>query len=582
MTVVEAVPQARPNRSQRAVLSATAAEGVSEDALAVLAAVPGWWRNRCVDAGIPLDEVRSLEEALAAPAPFPAEAYEQIRTRDDLNDVSPEELADAYVTALDGKVRTSDGRHYTPAPLAQALYDQAVAVLKRPPEGLVWDPACGAGMLLLPALRDWLRRHTDCGPGEVIEKSRTVVGGRDLDVAAVWLGNVLLAAELLPMWAKIDATARTALPTLLSVGDGLQAPPTSPQLALLNPPYGRVRLDERDRERWSHVLFGHANRYGLFMGAMAEYLAPDGAMSALVPAGWLGGSYFQRLRSFLASSAPLKRLTYVGGRSGVFSTGVLQETVLATFKSGASHGAVVCGRVTLNGKTVSTAIGRGHLRRPVDGPWLLPRTEEDVSLISAAQGMKYRLADYGWSVSTGPLVWNRHKSQLSDHPAGNAVKIIWAADLDGGVLHQDPSRDELRYLTLRERDERVLVLDRPAVLVQRTTAPEQPRRLLATALDSRSLASWGGRVSVENHVNVLTADPQLALAPAKLSPRLLTALLSSEAADRLYRCLTGSVAVSAYELSALPLPPPKTIALLGEVADELLQKEIACVYGLVL
>jgi hypothetical protein len=31
--------------------------------------------------------------------------------------------------------------------------------------------------------------------------------------------------------------------------------------------------------------------------------------------------------------------------------------------------------------------------------------------------LPWRLADYGYAVSTGPLVWNRHKDQLSDRPS---------------------------------------------------------------------------------------------------------------------------------------------------------------------
>jgi adenine-specific DNA-methyltransferase len=43
------------------------------------------------------------------------------------------------------------------------------------------------------------------------------------------------------------------------------------------------------------------------------------------------------------------------------------------------------------------------------------------------------------------------------------------------------------------------------------------------------------------------------------SPRVpqetLAAFLNSSVADRVFRCLSGSVAVSAYELEAIPLPP---------------------------
>ncbi|MGW3723197.1 Eco57I restriction-modification methylase domain-containing protein [Streptomyces sp. NPDC005133] len=577
MSEVEvATAMVRANRAQRAVMAASGAADLSHDALSVLATIPSWWRQRAAAAGLRSTQALSVDDAVAARPSFDPELLYEVAPREDLLDASPEELANAYVVALDSAVRSSDGRHYTPLPLAQALYRQATETLGAQPDGLVWDPASGAGMLLLPALRAWLEHRADTEPDLILAAVSSAIGGRDLDSAAVWLGNVLLAAELLPVWAKVPNHRRRPLPALLEVGDGLAAPPSRPQISILNPPYGRVRLTPQDRQRWGHVLFGHANRYGLFMAAAAEHLAPGGVMSALVPAGWLGGSYFQRLRSYLATTAPLTHLTYVSDRSGVFSTGVLQETVLATFRHGEAARNTTCERLTINGEVTRETIGVGRLPESGDRPWLLPRQAADTALIEAAQRMTHRLADHHWAVSTGPLVWNRHKPQLSAKPKDEAIKIIWAADLDGGELHQDPARDHQRYLHLRERDEKVLVLERPAVLTQRTTAPEQPRRLLAAALDAETLARWGGRVSVENHVNVLTAQRD----DSELLPQILTALLDSEALDRLYRCLTGSVAVSAYELSALPLPAPDTLREWAKLPDDQLSAAINAVYGL--
>jgi adenine-specific DNA-methyltransferase len=45
-----------------------------------------------------------------------------------------------------------------------------------------------------------------------------------------------------------------------------------------------------------------------------------------------------------------------------------------------------------------------------------------------------------------------------------------------------------------------------------------------------------------------------------VSPALLAALLNSDIADQAFRCISGSVAVSAYEMEALPLPPPEALA----------------------
>ena len=82
---------------------------------------------------------------------------------------------------------------------------------------------------------------------------------------------------------------------------------------------------------------------------------------------------------------------------------------------------------------------------------------------------------------------------------------------------------------------------RLVVLVQRTTAPEQPRRLVAAELTAERLSEWSGAVVVENHVNVLRST----VADNALSSSLLAALLNSAVFDRLFRCLTGTVAVSA-------------------------------------
>jgi adenine-specific DNA-methyltransferase len=87
------------------------------------------------------------------------------------------------------------------------------------------------------------------------------------------------------------------------------------------------------------------------------------------------------------------------------------------------------------------------------------------------------------------------------------------------------------------------------VLLQRTTAKEQARRLIAAEMSSAFLAKHGA-VTVENHLNMLVPTTSKPL----VSPNLLSLFLNSVAADRAFRCISGSVAVSAYELESLPLP----------------------------
>ncbi len=574
----EAVLQ-RVNRAPRATLETGAPPSeLSAAALQVLATVPAWWARRASEAG--LDEVHHrLDQALVADPPLAANVLAAIPPRDDLLDADAYELGETYVQGLDASVRTARGRHYTPEALASELWAQTLDALGTEPTGLVLDPACGAGSLLVPVMRHLVDANADTQPEMLLAAMPSLLGGRDLDTAAVWLANVILAAELLPVWAEVPAERRRPLPALCVTADGLGSQDPPAEVVVMNPPYGRVRLDEAARARHSRAVYGHANIYALFMAAALDQVGPGGVVSALVPAGWLGGSYFQRLRALLAKDAPLQRVSFVADRSGVFATGVLQETVLATFKLGAKPAAIDCRAVTIVGAgSVGVAkIAKSRWPAVPDQPWPLPRSSADVALVKAAAAMPARLATYGWEVSTGPLVWNRLRDRLSARPRKDSVKVLWAADMEGGSIRQHRRRNQHRYLQLKtERERQTFVLDRAAVLVQRTTSPEQLRRLVAAVLDDETLAAWGGEVVVENHVNVLRCSDINSV----LTPALLGRLLDSGPLDRLYRCVTGSVAVSAYELAALPLPGPDVLLQWADLDDEALQVAIARTYGL--
>jgi len=124
-----------------------------------------------------------------------------------------------------------------------------------------------------------------------------------------------------------------------------------------------------------------------------------------------------------------------------------------------------------------------------------------------------------------------------------------------------------------------LVTRQSCVLVQRTTAKEQDRRLIAATLPREFIAKHGG-VVIENHLNMLYPIREDAV-PAVV----LAAFLNSRAADNAFRCLNGSVAVSAYELEATPLPPALDLTEVQRlVEDGAPQADIdaacECLYGL--
>ena len=80
---------------------------------------------------------------------------------------------------------------------------------------------------------------------------------------------------------------------------------------------------------------------------------------------------------------------------------------------------------------------------------------------------------------------------------------------------------------------------------------------MAAELPAEFVDQHGGAV-IENHVNVIRPLG----GGDRVSASVLLALLNSNFVDQIFRCINGSVAVSAYELEALPLPDPQRVAYL--------------------
>lgn len=545
---------------------------LSARSLSVLAAVPAWWRARALTAGLDGDWL-DVEYALDLSMP---DSLGRVLPDESVTvNTLPDEIGAAYAASLDPGTRARHGRHYTPLTLAEHLWEMTRRALGhgkpyRPLKGLVRDPACGAGVLLLPAIREHLGATVRSNARLALAGLPNVIEGIDADPAAVWIANVVLGAEALPILAQVPVRHRRPIPTLASVGDGLATGRRPARAVVMNPPYGRVKLSAAERDRYSDVLYGHANLYTLFMASGLDDLDADGVMAALVPTSFTAGRYFSKLREELSRRAPLRDVAFVAQRDGVFA-GVLQETCLGVFtKTKAKRTSIA----TLNGDTTPVA----KVRSPRTGrPWLLPRRSDDAHVAAAAAAMPLTLGGAGWRASTGPLVWNRRRDDLYERAGTGRIPVVWAADIDGGSLHQDRTRDQLRFLALHgPADRKTFVLEEPAILVQRTTAPEQTRRIVSARLTSKDLAAWGGSVVVENHVNVLR--PRGPAAPA-LSPDALALLLSTPIVDQVMRCLAGSVALSAYELEALPLPDASTLWRWSSLDPDSLAEEIRTTYG---
>ena len=350
-------------------------------------------------------------------------------------------------------------------------------------------------------------------------------------------------------------------------GDALEQDPDGQgfDLVIGNPPYGRTKLRDDLRAKFERSLYGHANRYGIFTDLAVRLVSPGGMVAYVTPTSFLSGAYFKSLRRLLGAEAPPVSIEFVTDRKGVFDD-VLQETVLTVYQRGGQRLPRQATFTSLqpDGSVKTATAGTFSLPDDPEQPWIVPRSSDLSVLVEQIADLPYRLSDYGYEVKTGPLVWNRHKVDLREHQEEGCRPLIWAEAVrsDGVFEFRAEKLTHQPYFAARPEQE-WLVTRTPCVLLRRTTSKEQERRLMAAELPAEFVAKHDG-VVVENHLNILKPRN----GDAKISAAALSALLNSNLVDRIFRCVNGSVAVSAYELEALPLPSPDKIGRLTRVVDE--------------
>ncbi|MCI0720494.1 MAG: Eco57I restriction-modification methylase domain-containing protein, partial [Acidobacteria bacterium] len=370
-----------------------------------------------------------------------------------------------YTSLIPPETRSKLGVFYTPPALTRRLVDMATCA------GVDWtscrvvDPACGGGAFLAPVAARMVAAQPGLPPSEVIRAVGSRLKGFEIDSFAAWASQVSLEVALMDASRK----AGERLPRVVEVCNSLLRENPAGEaydLVIGNPPYGRVTLRPEVRERYKRSLYGHANLYGLFSDLAVQLCRPGGVIAYVTPASFLAGEYFKRLRSLLAKHGSPANIDFVIARKGVFED-ALQETLLATYRKSSHPGRssvhFIC-PVDQENLKVELA-GSFELPLASGNPWLIPRTPQQENLVAVLQQMSHRLRDYGYEVSTGPLVWNRHKNQLTSRRSDGTLPLIWAEAVtsDGHFVFRAQKKNHQPYFKPLDGDD-WLILRKPCVL----------------------------------------------------------------------------------------------------------------------
>lgn len=487
-------------------------------------------------------------------------------------------IGSIYTVMLPSSYRSEIGAYYTPPPLVARLLDLAESTGVDFSTSTAIDPACGGGAFLAPVALRMLQKEKGSSPEWILRRLVKRLKGIEIDPFAAWMTLALLEAALMPLCIA----AKRRLPdNVIIVGDALQQSDVGHfDLVIGNPPYGRVTLNSELRDKYSRSLYGHANLYGLFTDLAIRLAKPQsGIVAYLTPTSFLGGQYFMALRKLLTEEATPFAFDFISDREGVFDD-VLQETLLTTFRLGKYEEPSKVSSLIPKGLNDAKVEKIGNVKIEHGGSaWLLPRNAEDAEFLNAIKLMPNRLSDFGYNVSTGQLVWNRFKSQLRTVPTKKSYPLIWAESItNSGFNFSSDRRNHVPFIDIHP-DQSHLLTSTECVLVQRTTSKEQSRRLLAAVLPQAFLDK-NRAVVVENHINMIYPNELF----AQIKPETVAAILNSKIVDRAFRCISGSVAVSAYELNSIPLPSVDELLKLEKLvlsgsSSEKIEKTLSKFYG---
>lgn len=464
-------------------------------------------------------------------------------------------ISTIYTSLLPDSYRSSNGIFYTPPILVDRLLDTVES------NGVNWadisiiDPSCGGGAFLTPIAKRIVECLDPGSPKQIEHHLKNNLKGYDIDPFGAWLSQEFLRIYLQRTFLDHHFDLEGIVECKDSLGYS-QKDCGSFDLVIGNPPYGKVSLTKEEREKWNDSLYGHANYYGLFAHLGIKMLRESGRLAYVMPSSFLGGKYFKKLRSFLLKASSPTSIDFISSREGVFPD-VLQEVCLMHLKKEKTiHPTLEVNFLdAFEFDTLKITPGGSHSITSADGsPWLIPRNLDQVSILNSLEKLPLRLKDLGYKVSTGPLVWNRHKDQLSKEKTGSAIPIVWAECLhpnqNGAFIYKCQGRNHYPfYRPTSDKDPNIV--NKPCILVQRTTALEQKRRLVCAIMPEDFLRSYHQGVSVENHLNMIL---QVEDNPPRISMETINFLLNSPILDSIFRCINGSAAVSAYEIEALPLP----------------------------
>ncbi|HPO14107.1 MAG TPA: Eco57I restriction-modification methylase domain-containing protein [Candidatus Hydrogenedentes bacterium] len=336
-------------------------------------------------------------------------------------------------------------------------------------------------------------------------------------------------------------------------------------MAIVNPPYKKIRSDSQARLLLHSAGIEASNLYPAFLALIARLLVKGGELVAITPRSFCNGPYFKPFRAEFLETMSLRHIHVFDSRREAFkSEDVLQETVIVHAVKEAkklSHVVISSSNGHSGNAIAERKVAYTDVVSPGDPNQFihLMTTDEQTYAKSVICRLPATLDELGLIVSTGRVVDFRAKSYLRKQPGNGTVPLIYPCHFRDGFVHW-PKVDSRKpnAIVCNEHTHDLLVPAGVYVLVKRFTSKEERRRVVACIYDPESISS--PFVGFENHLNYYHIQGHgISMNLAKG----MAAFLNSSLVDVYFRQFSGHTQVNASDLRTFRYPSVSTLEKLG-------------------
>jgi adenine-specific DNA-methyltransferase len=384
-----------------------------------------------------------------------------------------------YIREASLEHRKKLGQYFTPRTLREILFNK-LPKIKKP---RILDPAAGTGEFLITAKKYY---------------PDSQVYGREIDLALVNISRRVAPYAHIEQANFLRKYERKNFDFIIG-----------------NPPYFEFKPDPEIRKKYSEILNGRVNIYGIFIYKAIQLLKNGGYLAFIVPPSMNNGAYFAKLRNFIIANCNIEFLSVQ--QAPTLFNDALQSVMLLILKKGPSAGNYIFKK---NGITIFS---------------------EEKEYLENIFKTSVTLSDLGYRVKTGKLVWNQNKDLLTDIRKGS-VPLIWSHNITkkGIKLNNHRNKPQFAKTNLYEQG--------PVIVTNRIIGQPHKGSLRAAVVPK------GMKFIAENHVNVIyPPDKQIRInfVNKETSIGSLVKQLNSSNNSKILFRLTGNTQISKNELEKL-------------------------------